>query len=448
MFRKVSILAAIVVVFSFCSHARAAQIPVSWDGGGDGRSWADAANWNPNIVPDNDGNTFAVTIDSGLGEVDIVLQQNRTIDTLVSYGNVQLQGEPWEWVQLTLVDANGLTNYGEFGINAWGVLLFNIKGNVTNTSGALLDLWGADISGDVNNQTGAVMEVNGEVEVYDDGNLENTGVIVIGDHELHVDQQVHNAGQITIYGGGCSSNEVLDNNSTGVIKGFGTVYGQPLRNKGQIIAFGGSLAVGSEGDLINKGVLGNYPSSSLHIKPSVYTEPAADVNNQGTIEVHAGGGVAFDCNLVNEPNGVIQLLGGSLSAKAIVEKAGATFEGFGGISADPTTEPNGIIIEPNGLIQLTGPTNIVGDVTIDLNATLEISDGTTLITGDCTCDNGTIHMIGGRIIIQGDFTNNNCNIIWEPGTYTNVADFNLDGTVNFKDYADFANTWLWKANWY
>jgi len=106
------------------------------------------------------------------------------------------------------------------------------------------------------------------------------------------------------------------------------------------------------------------------------------------------------------------------------------------------------VIEPNGVIKLTGPTNIVGDVNVSPDATLEISDGTTLITGHTICNNGTTHMIGGRVICQGGLTNTNCNIIWEPGIYTNVVDFNLDGTVNFKDFADFANTWLWRASWY
>jgi len=46
------------------------------------------------------------------------------------------------------------------------------------------------------------------------------------------------------------------------------------------------------------------------------------------------------------------------------------------------------------------------------------------------------------------YTNDNCNIIWQPGTYTNAADFNLDGTVNNKDFAAIAGTWLWQAAWY
>jgi len=53
----------------------------------------------------------------------------------------------------------------------------------------------------------------------------------------------------------------------------------------------------------------------------------------------------------------------------------------------------------------------------------------------------------GWIIPQGGLSGE-CHIIWEPGTYTNATDFNLDGTVNFKDFADFANTWLSQASWY
>ena len=53
-------------------------------------------------------------------------------------------------------------------------------------------------------------------------------------------------------------------------------------------------------------------------------------------------------------------------------------------------------------------------------------------------------MKGGRLIPQGGFTNNGI-VIWEPGLYNNIADFNLDGQVNIYDFADFAGTWLWEA---
>ena len=442
MFRKSLFLTAIVAIFSFCCQTEAAQIDSTWVGDSED-NWGQSSNWAPAIVPDNNAtNTFAVTINAGGGYVRIGLLQWRTIDQLDCYGEVELQNYTSNWVKLTLVDPNGLTNYDYLVIEGEG---FEIAGNVTNTAGATLELEDMDIEGDLYNQAGATIEAFDEVCV-DDGAVENAGSMTVTPAgKLKVEGgALHNIGQINIYGGECIVyDDILDNNDTGLINGFGVIYAdQLLRNKGQIIAYGGSLAIASEGPLTNTGVLGNHPLSSLHIKLAV------DVINNGTIEVNAGGGVAFDCNLINEPNnllsepnGVINLLGGNLAATTITQKAGAVFQGFGTITG-------GVVIEPNGLIELTGPTNIVGDVTIDPNATLEISDGTTLVTGDCACNNGTIHMIGGRIIIQGTFTNDNCNIIWEPGTYTNAADFNLDGTVNNKDLAAFAATWLWQAAWY
>jgi len=123
----------------------------------------------------------------------------------------------------------------------------------------------------------------------------------------------------------------------------------------------------------------------------------------------------------------------------VCTKAGATFEGFGTISGS-------VVLEANAEMNFTTSTNIVGNLEINENATQEINDGLTLVTGQTTC-NGTIHMKGGYIIPQGGLSGN-CNIIWEPGAYRNEADFNLDGTVDFKDFSSFADTWLWQAGWY
>ena len=436
MFRKSLILAAIVAIFSFCCQTEAAQIDSTWVGDSED-NWGQSSNWAPAIVPDNNAtNTFAVTINAGGGDVRVGLLQWRTIDQLDCYGEVELQNYTSNFVELILVDANGLTNHGYLVIE--GLV---INGDVTNTAGVMLELEDMGIEGDLYNPAGATIEVFYEVWVDAVENAGSMMIAIAGKLDVEVGA-LHNTGQIDIYGGACTAyGNILDNNSSGVIRGFGIVYAdQLLRNKGGIYAYGGSLAVLSEGPLLNTGVLGNNPLSSLHIKPG------EDVNNQGTIEVNAGGGVAFDCNLINEPNnllsdpnGVIKLLGGNLAATTITQKAGAVFEGFGGITGD-------LVLESNASIELTGPTNIVGDVNIGTNAVLEVSDGTTLITGH-TINNGTVHIKGGRIIPQGGITNNG-NVIWEPGTYSNAADFNLDGQVNFKDFGDFADTWLWQTGWY
>ena len=440
MFRKVLLLTAIVLVFA-ASNLRAEQKLCRWVGGEEGL-WGDPSNWDCAMVPDNGGgNTFAVTINAGGIEVEIFIHQHYTIDQLDCNGVVEL--EMWtDWAQLTLEDTNGLTNYGG-DLDIEGDWHSDINGNITNTAGAELYLEDLEIDGNLFNPADGKIGVKGKVDT-DGGDLENLGLIQIApSSEFYVEQHFQNVGQILIYGGACGSDEILDNDSPGIIQGFGVLRAEELlRNKGTIYADGGVLTIVwlEKAPMLNSGILGNKPASFLHVRPG-YLGTAKDVNNHGRIEVYAGGATTFDCNLTNEPNGVIELLGGTLAATSITQSADANFVGFGGITVDDE-----ILIESGAKIELTGPTNIVGDVNIPVNATLEISDGTTLVTSDCTCNNGTIHMKGGRIIIQGVFSNNNCRIIWEPGTYTNIADFNLDGTVNFKDFADFANTWLWRAS--
>jgi len=291
MFRKVLVLAAIVLVFSAC-EVQAGVVDSNWVGGEWGY-WGTASNWDPEGVPDNNGDTFAVTIDAGAGEVEVGVQQNRTIDQLDCYGAVRLESREWYLPELTT--ENGLTNHGSLD------LAIDIGGNVTNASGATLEMWEhLNIYGNLYNLAGATLIFGLEDIDIEGGAIENDGLIICssggGPGEMDL---FENRGSIQLFGGTCSAEVIFDNNSTGDIRGFGVLAsGQLLRNKGQIIAFGGSLAVGIEGALINTGVLGNHPVASLHIKPSLHTEPAADVNNQGTIEVNAGGGVAFDCNLV------------------------------------------------------------------------------------------------------------------------------------------------------
>jgi hypothetical protein len=167
----------------------------------------------------------------------------------------------------------------------------------------------------------------------------------------------------------------------------------------------------------------------------------ADFHNSGTIDIRTGGGVAFDCNLVNDPCATIRIDGGTLAAGNIQHRADANLIGFGQIAGN-------LLIGPAGAtVKLTGPTNIVGDVNIMSGNTLEISDGQALITGHTVCD-GTIHLIGGTVIFQGGCDCDDCNIINEPGTDRHRCDFNADGIQDFKDFACFAETWLWRASWY
>ena len=366
MSKKVLILTAIVLVSSAC-ELQAAVTHSTWVGG-DGDQWGNPSSWDPPIVPENNASqTFAVTI-STAERIRVKFNHDSTIDQLDCYGNVDLEvGENY----LCLVAPNGLTNYGKLAISGTGVE-HEIMGNVTNTSDAHINL-------------------TNQIEFH--GTFTNNGQVFVPSARLNIKSgSFINSGKFLIYNGlVVALNNDLENSDTGVIEGFGMIHSDlPIRNQGNIYAYGGSLVVSSAGQLINEGVLANYPMSSLHIRP------AEDVNNLGTIEVNAGGGVAFDCNMVNEPNAVIKLLGGTIAAKTITQSAGANFEGFGGITGN-------VMINPNGLIELTGPTNIVGDVTVEHNAVLEISNGQTLIVGHTT-NNGEIRVVNGDVVFQGGYS--------------------------------------------
>ncbi len=98
------------------------------------------------------------------------------------------------------------------------------------------------------------------------------------------------------------------------------------------------------------------------------------------------------------------------------------------------------------MISLTGPTNIIGGVTVSAGAILRISNGQTLITGQ-TVNNSTIELIGGTVIFQGGYSGAG-TIPVTAGTDRNHFDVNSDGIEDFKDFASFANSWLWQESWY
>jgi hypothetical protein len=444
MFRKELALMAIVCAFCAC-NLQAEQIHSTWVGGEKG-PWEWINNWDPPEIPTNaewpyELKSYVVTINKppfSIDKVTVGLSYSHTIDRLDCYGKVNL--ENWSDDYLTLSfpeskppyppDVNCLANHGDLSIGQ-----IDIRGDVRNLPGATLQLSEhINIFGNLYNEVGGTITVDmTDIDVEEGGEVYNDGLIrCIANGGIGETPYFHNNGQIQLFVGGGCNGATFDNNGTAVIRGSGGVTGQQLHNKGTICASMGPLLLYFEGPLTNSGTLKNDVGATLHIPK------AADVNNQGTIEASADGSVVFGSNLVNEPNGTIKLLGGTLAATTITEKADANFAGFGGITGD-------VVIDPDGIIKLTGPTNVVGDVEIKNDATLQISDGLTLITGQTTC-NGTIHIKGGYVIPQGGLTGN-CNVIWEPGLYTNVTDFNLDGQVNLKDFAYFADTWLWQTAW-
>jgi hypothetical protein len=443
MVRRIVFSAMVVLIWLSCS-VQASVVDSNWVGGHWG-FWENRHNWDPPIVPDNnETKNFRVAIDGGEMGAEILIQENHEVNRIDTCGEVELARHNWQYKPgIILLEPNGLTNRGFLEIEDE----LKVVGNILNASSARLNGWFDVEDGNLLNQAGARVDAtDGYIDVHD-GSIYNYGSIVCGlSSGPWAAERLHNFGEVEVYSGICSSDQTLTNENTGSVKGSGLVHSDELiNNAGLIQSLGGALTLHSRVDfegpyfpnrgLMNTGKLTNSPGTSLTVLVWL-----ADVNNQGTIEVNADGSVVFDCDFRNEPNGAIRLLGGTLGAATIMQSAHASFSGFGTITGD-------IAIDVNGIIQLTGPTNIVGDVNVAPGAILEISDGQTLITGHTTCD-GTIRLIGGTVVFQGGCDCDGCDITHDAGAERNHFDVNGDGIVNFLDYAYFADQWLWRASWY
>jgi hypothetical protein len=404
----------------------AAQINSTWAGPEVGQ-WNDAINWNPAIVPDNTGaDTFSIILDSdaaGLNHIDIGVFQPHMIDGLDCYGSVEIDSWDTGWIYVSIAGPNGLRNYGSLDIDGLDIYAnvtnfgdleasgdsASYVGDLTNKSGAYAYLSGLDIEdGNLHNEADATVKIEHVVDIQN-GNFINNGITWVNPSaELWVDGGgIENNGRIRLTNswiGNSEDDSIEDFANAGQIWGSGMITTEAsLLNTGSITASVGNLIIHAADSVSNTGLLENEVGSSLHFRIS-----AASLNNNGQIIINTDGSVTLvsegpdtppaDCTLNNEPNGQIQLLGGALAAASIVQKQGASLKGFGAITGN-------VLIEPDALIELTGPTNIIGDLIIDQGATLEISDGTTLVTGHTT-NNGTIYMKGGCLIPQGGLTDN------------------------------------------
>jgi hypothetical protein len=448
MSRRLLVCSVVVLVWA-CASPGGGRLPVDVDVywvGGDWGSWMDGDNWDDDNIwrcddppcdrpyewPDNtDDLFFYVGIDSdeaGVERVHVMWDgYGMTVSGIEFRGEVQLLKWGPFWAELVVAEPNGFVNYGGLSVE------IDVRGDIVNKAGGAIEFSGpVNVFGDLHNEAGAVVTADRDdvdVEggaVYNAGQMWLTGNGGIGEGHLF-----ENTGTIRLFSGVCHGSAFV-NRQDGLIRGFGYVTSsEGLRNKGTIEAVGGPLLLYvGEGKLVNEGKLATYPGASVQLMP------AEDFNNVGTIEINRDGAVRAECNVVNEADGHIRLLGGTLSAESIVQEDGAVLSGFGGISGD-------LAIKASAVVSLTGPAQIIGEVEIEEGGCLEVSDGVTLVTGHTTC-NGTIRMKGGRIIPQGGLSGD-CDIMWEPGPYNNVADFNLDGKVNMTDYVYFAETWLWES---
>ena len=121
-----------------------AQTDAIWIGGND--TWNDVNNWGGGVVPNNNGTTFNVLIDDGVGGTNsvVALDLLSTIDNLtVDVGDILNFNNSFD---LTIVEGGVIANSGVINLNATTAFTDLIigpgGGDVTLNGGGTIDLAG------------------------------------------------------------------------------------------------------------------------------------------------------------------------------------------------------------------------------------------------------------------------------------------------------------------
>jgi hypothetical protein len=368
--------------FNFFDEAEAVET-VHWDGGGDGASWHDAFNWNPNTVP---GATQKAIINAA-GEITVTHSQGESaILNLHSAEKIVLAGGT-----LSIAQASVISNAFTLG---------GLYGGVLAGSGELV------VGGHL------TLAVNGTMR--GPGRLVAEGGMTIHGGSLTEDYTLANAGHATwtsgnLYaaGGGifdnlagatfemsqdnfwyASTGDATFNNAGVVIKsgGSGTSYLQPtFNNSGTVRAQAGTLLLGagsSSGVFTGgAGTIGFGAGTYTLTNESSVSNVSIQLTNNATLVVNGD----YSAKTTN--------VGGTLT----LNQAGSTETlhlGSGSLSGPGTLTVSGLMTWAGGTLRGPGVTRAEGGMTISSGGSL--LEGHTLVNaGHATWSGGNLHAAGG-----------------------------------------------------
>ncbi|MBI4719239.1 MAG: hypothetical protein HY763_15685 [Planctomycetes bacterium] len=354
--------------------------PVSWTG--TAGNWNTPANWSLNLVPNNAGQTFEVTI--GSASHDVTVDISPTINTLANSGTLRLGSG----FTLTLVQAGGLTN------NAGGQLLVghtgtsNIVGSVTNT--------------------GLGWVSSGVLTM--DRSMTNNGTFWLGDGSFTGGTAaLRLAGDAAWNGGG----EVYFFSAASTTANQPLIdipAGRTLTNSATHRIHGGSGRIDGAGRLVNLGLIDadstlrtlrldvdNFSNQgNLWARSGNLVVAVDDWANSGTIRVSSGSQSSFSGQLfTNEAAGIIESVGGAdLSLSQAFTNAGVVATGgvgtihFTGNNTLITNLPSGVIDATAGTVFFSGTNALVQNF-----GALRANEGTLEFRGGTDMFGGTVSLL-------------------------------------------------------
>lgn len=292
----------LILVLAFGLNQGSAQI--SWDGGGDGTSWEDATNWNPDMVPPQDSLIVFDTSATITGTANGVM-----------HNRINIQEGATVTLDLDLMLGNG--DNGEHGIIVGDSCTLILGGgtetrtftfNVSSNKQCLPAFNGATNARVVISQNAVVNFLQGQVGI----NIVNPTSSCIIEGEVNIEKDVRNA---------IRQNGVILNQGTITMTEPGR-YGLEMQ-AGTFENFGSLYILKADNDCIN--MIGDATFINRGTVDLVAQDSAGTANNAIAI-----GTDADLATFINFPEGIVTANSGFKDVgRAIYVDAMGTFENFG-----------------------------------------------------------------------------------------------------------------------
>ncbi len=297
---------ALILLFTTILAVFSANAQLTWVGNGDGVSWNDPNNWDPDIVPTS---TDDVTIPNGFS---VVSQGSSACKSLLLEGTLEIQ-----WGRMTLyngasINTGTLINKDEFIMNS--AAAFTNNGTFTN-------MVPGEISGGsfTNGASGTFSNTGSFMTgLTNNGSFDNNGGIFSGSLNNNGSFTNRNNGDFKHYGTGTNTQTLTNENNTLFFIFFGG-----FTNSGTI-QNNGYLRTETSSSFINNGTINN--NNSLHFQSPMINNDSI-INAVSKYIIFNISSPPFNNNGVVQNSGSFQFIGLNNNSTGVINNSGTGYLG-------------------------------------------------------------------------------------------------------------------------
>ncbi len=382
------------------SHSFEDPITVSWDGGGDGMTWADEVNWvgdklpaDGNAVVINDPGSPTVIYDASLGTTHLHSLESTESLTMTG-GALELNRFSWSTGTLTVAAGTSVTVLGPFEhtngtVTGAGEVtvagLYTWLDGLQTGSGETIANGGILVSGGATKSLSArTLTLNG-ASTWDAGQW-NLGDAATINNNAALDIQAHR--RLAHAGGAVST---FNNNALGIITNSAGVGGSTIEthfsNSGMVNANSGTLTLGrsdASGNSVGDFVSG--PGATLALQGNLNMLAASSFSGAGGVSVTAGGTVVIEGSFTT--TGPVSVSSGGLTFDTVPLTLGSVTVSGGTLTASSDLAITGTMQHTNGTVAGAGEVTVAGLYTwldgLQTGSAETIANGGILVSGGAT----------------------------------------------------------------